>query len=275
LFEVGQALCRGDDGQAGLTSTPDRTAKMTCCAAQRADLIDDQQRSWLARTIVRRQRGGKPSHGQHHPCRDLPARMRIAECVELEQDQTARDEHIIDAYRFGPGAQTATHCDTVQEVAQHTVEVTRAGFFDWLLMFEAIDPLSDASIAPAMRLDCPQQRLSLKETSQSGQIHRFPAQSDCPGRLQRPLVGAVAIRARVAFVVFVLEQLIGDDGRAWVEQIRRRPAVERPDQAAMRARTVRSSTGDALASMTTIGILFAAASLSNCDHWSCRTVARQ
>src|SRR5262249_31409018 len=97
------------------------------------------------------------------------------------------------------------------------------------------DPLANPRIAPAVRLKRLEQGVPIKETPQTGQIHRLMAKSKCPGRPKRSLVGRVAIRACVTGVVLVLEQLLRHNWRPRVEPIGWRPTIERPDDATVSA----------------------------------------
>ena len=64
--------------------------------------------------------------------------------------------------------------------------------------------------------------LSIEQPAQLlGQIHRLSVQSQRPGRPQRPLVGRIAVRARIGAVVLRLEQQVGHLPRSRVEQIGR------------------------------------------------------
>jgi hypothetical protein len=154
--------------------------------------------------------------------------VRVFGCVQLEQHQPVRVQHVLEPQRLGARPQTAQHGRTVQQDAQRSIEAARtAVLHPAVLVLEPTHPVADARIVP-IRIECSQERFPVEQASKSGQIHRLTAQGERPGRPQRPLVRRIAIDAPLGGIVLGLEQQVGHLVRPRVEQIGRQFAVDRP-----------------------------------------------
>jgi hypothetical protein len=102
--------------------------------------------------------------------------MRVLRGVEAEQHPPVGGDDILEAQRFRTRAQRSAKSNAVQQCAKRAVEASRTAVFDpATLVFKTMQPLRNALIAIAVRLQRSEKVYAVEQAPKLGEIHRLVA----------------------------------------------------------------------------------------------------